>query len=281
MKIFDGKKFSEQILDKIRREAKNRNLKLAVVLIGEDSSSKVFIRIKERACQNTGIGFQLFHFPENTNQVALKEQISRICQNQENSGIVIQLPLPGSMNKEEILNLIPEEKDIDLLSKKSKAKFLAGDSAILPPVVSAIGKILKKEKIIFKNKNTAIVGSGALVGFPLAVWMIRQGATVSALNSKTKDISYYTRKADILVSGTGKPKIIKGGMIKKGAFLIDAGSAVEDGKTIGDIDLKSVSQKASWISSVPGGLGPVTVVCLLENLLKLQKNGGENTGYSE
>jgi len=272
-KLLDGKKLSEEILQKLKKEIKNRHLKLrlAVILVGDNPVSQIFIEQKEKACEKTGIKFKLFKFPAKIGKLEFKKEIEKIVKNPENSGIIIQLPLPKKFLPEDFLNLIPEEKDIDVLSEKSLGKFYQGTLKILPPTVEGILHLLRNYKIKPKGKNVVIVGAGRLVGFPLAVQLLKEKATLSVLNEFTKDTPSFIKKANILISGVGRPNLIKSKMVKKGVVIIDAGSAMKKRKLVGDVDFKSVSKKASYITSVPGGVGPLTVVCLLENLVKLNK----------
>ncbi len=248
MKILDGKKLSEKILKNLKREIKKKRLKLklAVVLVGGDLASKIFVRKKQKACKTIGIDFELFEFPSRISVAKLKKEIRKIVEDPNNSGIVIQLPLPKNLHTEEILNLIPKEKDAEAVS----------------PVVCAIDYILRRYKISLKRKTIVLVGHGRLVGRPLAKWF------------KNKKVKFYNinkiKKADIIISGVGRPGFITGDMVKKGAVIIDVGfSHNKKKRAVGDVDFKSVSKKASYITPVPGGVGPMTVACLLKNLLKL------------
>ncbi len=271
MTILDGKKLAEEILGKLKKKIEENKLKLrlAVILVGENPVSQIFINQKKKACEKIGIGFNLFKFPAEAGALQLKKEIEKIVKNPQNSGIIIQLPLPKKFIPEEFLNLIPEEKDVDVLSEKSLGKFYQGNLKILPPAVGGIFQLLKNYKIELKRKNVVIVGAGRLVGLPLALQLLKEKTTVSVLNEFTKDASFFTKKADILVSGAGLPRLIKGNMVKRGVIVIDAGTSRIKGRLVGDIDFKSVSKKASYITPVPGGVGPMTVACLLENLVKL------------
>lgn len=273
MKIFDGKKLSEQILRGLKKEIKKRKLKLrlAIIQVDQDPVSRIFINQKEKACQKTGIDFKLYKFPKDINSAKLKEQINKVAKSSLNSGIIIQLPLPKKFDTKETLNLIPPEKDIDVLSEKSQSQFCLGNLKILPPPLAGIIKLLKEYKIKIKGKYFVVVGTGRLIGRSLVLWLLQQKATVSVLDKFTPDISFFTKKADILISGVGKPGLITGSMLKKGIVVIDAGTSLKKGKLRGDCDFKSVSRKASYITPVPGGVGPMTVACLLENLVKLNK----------
>ncbi len=273
MKLLDGKKLSEKILGDIKGEIKKRKLKLtlAVVQIGENPVSQIFINQKKKACEKVGINFRLFKFPVKVSAPRLKKEIKKIVRNPANSGIIIQLPLPKKFLPEEFLNLILEERDIDVLSEESLGKFYQGTLKILPPTVNGILRLLKNYKIELKGKDVVVIGAGRLVGFPLAIQLLKEKATLSVLNEFTKDALSFTKKADIVISGVGRPDLIKSKMVKRGVVIIDAGSAMKKGKLVGDVDFKSIGQKASYITPVPGGVGPMTVACLLENLIRLHK----------
>jgi methylenetetrahydrofolate dehydrogenase (NADP+)/methenyltetrahydrofolate cyclohydrolase len=271
MKILDGKKLSEKILETLKKEIKSRRLKLklAVILVGKNLASQVFINQKKKACEKVEIDFELYKFPAKISALDLKKEIKKIVKNPINSGVVIQLPLPPKFSPDEFLNLIFEEKDIDVLSEKSLGKFYQGALKISPPTVNGILRLLKNYKIKLKGKNVVIVGAGRLVGFPLATQLLKEKATLSVLNEFTKDTPFFTKKADILISAVGKPDLITGKMVKRGVIVIDAGTSVKKGKSVGDVDFKSVSKRAGYITPVPGGVGPLTVAYLLENLVKL------------
>lgn len=271
MIILDGKKLSDRILDNLKKTIKNRRLRLrlAIILVGESEVSKIYIKKKEQACKKIGIDSKLFHFSEKIGRDKLKKTIGKIAEDSKNSGVIVQLPLPENINAQEILNIIPSEKDVDVLSENSLGKFSRNTLPVLPPIVSGISHFLKDYKIETKGKNILIIGAGRLVGYPLAIWFLQKNATVSVLNKYTKNMESFTKKADILISGVGKPDLIRGSMVKKGIVIIDAGTSVESGRLSGDINFKEVSKKASYITPVPGGVGPMTVACLLENLIKL------------
>lgn len=271
-KILDGKKLSEKILEKVRRNIKKSHLKLrlAIIQIGENQVSEIFIRQKEKACKRVGIGFKLYKFQGKISQRKLKREVEKILKNPKNSGVIIQLPLPKNKDADEILNLIPSEKDIDVLSKESLGKFYQGTLLILPPVVGAVSYLLKASKIKIKGKNVVLVGAGKLVGKPLTLLILREKGTLTIIDEFTKNISSFTKKADILISGVGKPNLIQGKLIRKGVVVIDCSSVFYKGKLVGDVNFQSVSKKASYITPVPGGVGPLTVACLLENLTKIR-----------
>jgi len=271
--IIDGKKLSDKILDDLKQriDKSELKLKLAVIMVGEDLVSEIYIKQKKKACEYVGIDFDLFKFPSEISVADLKSKIQKIAWNPEVAGVVIQLPLPEKFRAQDFLNLIPLEKDVDVLSENGIAKFYSGNSVVFPPTVCAISQLLEKRKISLKGKDIVVIGAGRLIGLPLTLWLLRESATVSVLNSFTKDIESFCKKADIIISGAGKQNLITGKMVKEGVVIIDAGSSSEAGKTKGDIDFESVSKKASYITPVPGGVGPMTVACLLKNIVELYK----------
>ena len=270
-KILDGKKLSEKILFRLKKESKNLNLKLAVVLVGKNSASRIFINQKRKFCQKIGIDFELFEFPSKINNMKLKGKIRKIVKKPDISGLIIQLPLPKNIKSKEILNLVIGKKDVDVLSEENLGKFYQGTLSILPPTIAAIRHILKSYRIKIKGKNIVVVGGGVLIGKPLSIWLLREKATFSVVNKFTKNISLFTKKADILISGAGRPNLIKGNMVKKNVVVIDCGTSKVNGKIRGDVDFGSVSKKASYIAPVPGGVGPMTVAMLLNNLVRMSK----------
>lgn len=288
-KILNGKKLAALVLEKLCQEIKNRGLKLelAAVLVGNDPASRLFIRKKKQACKKINIGFKFYQFPAGISQKALENEIREIAENPKTSGMIIQLPLPAkilpsktwageprTIGVDSILNLVPFEKDIDCLGRESLKKFRQGKSLILPPVVGAIKKIFEDRRIKVKGKKVLVIGKGRLVGQPLIIWLPKQGAKVLAVDKFTEDLTSLCRQADIIISGAGKPGLINGKMIKKRAIIIDVGSVKKGNKVVGDVDFKSCIKKVGAITPVPGGIGPLTVACLLENLIKLnsQKN---------
>lgn len=254
--IIDGRKISEKILDEVKQEINKKQLKLAVILVGQNEASKVYIEKKKEACQKVGIDFELFNFPVDVLQRDLEEKIKSI----DAAGIVVQLPLPKTINTEEALKLIPKEKDVE--------GFV---SEINSPVVCAIEQIFKYYKISLENKEILIIGKGRLIGKPVSKWLKNQNINFNIIDKSEKNISFFTQKADIIISGTGVPELIKKDMVKEGVIIIDAGTFKKDGKTVGDVDFENICLKAKYITPCIGGIGPITVACLLCNLLKLNK----------
>ena len=273
MIILDGKRLSKKILKSLKKEivTQNLKLKLGVVQVGKNKISDIYIAKKREACEQLGIEFELWRFPARITTEELAAKVGVISQKQDISGAIIQLPLPKSVNTQAVLNAVPLKKDVDCLSDAALARLRSKTSLILPPVVGAVSWLLKEYKISLKGKNIVLVGRGRLVGKPLEIWLTSQGFAVSVLNRSTPSIAAFTKKADTLISGVGKASLITGSMVKRGAIVFDVGSSVKNRKAVGDIDFKTVSKKAGYLTPVPGGIGPLTVICLLENLVKLKR----------
>lgn len=276
--ILDGKKLSEKILDGIKEKISQmpKKPRLAVVLVGENPVSLKYIKQKENACKKIGADFILYNFPESVTSKKLREELNNIIKSPLNTGIIIQLPLPQHVNKQYILDAVPHQKDVDVLSSSSLGKFYTGKSGIISPTTGGIARLLEEYKIEMKGKIVVIVGAGSLVGKPFGILALQRGATVVLCNEFTKNIADFTKKADILISATGKPDLISGKMIKKGVVLVDAGFSTVDNTIKGDINFESASKKSSYITPVPGGVGPMTVAFLLCNLIKLNQSNKLN-----
>ena len=274
MVILDGKKLSSEILAGIKKEVLKdaKQMQLDVILVGNSPASEVFVRRKNVACLTAGINFVLHRFSKSASLSELKKTIKKLAATPRVSGIVIQLPLPPELNKQELFDLIPPEKDVDILSANNLGQFYSGNLLYMPPVVGTVSHFFNKYKISSAGKNVVLVGAGRLVGFPLSLWFFRKKATVSVVNEFTKNICAYTIIADIIISGVGSPGFIKGSMVKKGAVIVDVGISFKKGKVSGDFDFKSVAKKAGYITPVPGGVGPMTISCVLENMVALNKN---------
>ncbi|MBI2642418.1 MAG: bifunctional 5,10-methylenetetrahydrofolate dehydrogenase/5,10-methenyltetrahydrofolate cyclohydrolase [Candidatus Wildermuthbacteria bacterium] len=267
--ILKGESLAKEVLLKLEPQTKGKSLKLAVVLVGDSEVSKKYIAEKRKAAERLGILFSLSVLPKEVSQEELEKKVEELSS--DSSGVVVQLPLPQHIKAEGVLDKIPPEKDVDVLSTKSFELFKQGKLGILPPTVKAISLLLEALGVPLQNKRVVIVGKGRLVGLPLSIWFSQKGVTPVVVDKSTPNIMEVTKTADILISATGKAGLIKGDMVKEGAVIIDAGTSVESGDTKGDVDFESVSKKASFITPVPGGVGPLTVACLLDNLVTLWK----------
>lgn len=220
MTIIDGAKIAQKIKEKIKKEIARKKIQpiLAVILVGDDPSSQLYVKIKEKSCQEIGIGFQKFLLPATSDQKTVLELISKLNSDPKISGIIVQLPLPVHLDTEKIINTISPQKDADGLRKKS---------TVIAPTAAAIMKVLKEYQIPLKGKNVCMVGYGRLVGQPLAPLLKKVGAKLTICDQKTKDLATKTKKADILISATGVPHLITANMVKKNAVIIDAGTSME------------------------------------------------------
>ncbi len=253
--ILDGKKIADKILEGLKKEVEKLSpMKLAVVLANDDSDSLSFVKQKQKIAEKIGIKFKLYKLNSEISNQNLIKKVNEIVKDKSNTGIIIQLPLPPHVNTQEILNLIPKELDVDALSV---------DNIVEPPTASGIMKILEEYDIKVKGKKVVIIGKGKLVGKPLATMVEKAGTNLIICDRQTKDLSSRTAEADILISATGQPHLIKEGMVKEGVVIIDAGT--------GDVDFENVKTKASYITPPIGGVGPVTVAMLMSNLVKLAK----------
>lgn len=278
MAIIDGKKIAEEIKNELKEQVikSERKLKLAIVQVGENEVSKKFIERKINFAEEIGVKTEIYNLPAEISADELGKKLTEICAGQENNGVILQLPLPEHINTQRALDNIIPEKDVDVLSSRAFGDFVTGHSKILPPLVGVIKIIFEKYDIKPAGKKIVIIGRGILVGKPIANWLIGEGATVSVLNSKTINPSGYTLMADIIISGTGKPDLIKSNIVKKGVVIIDAGMSSQSSvvssqtKLIGDV-APEVVEKSSLFTPVPGGVGPITVAMLFKNLVELNK----------
>lgn len=269
MNLLDGKALAERMYEEMKPRALGRNLSLGVILVGENPVSEKFIKEKKRRGEVLGIDVRTYTFPVSESTRSLRKKIADLIKKTEHNGYVVQLPLPEGINTQYILNAIPETKDVDVLNQKSVGAFAVGRSRAVPPVVGAIQTLLDSESINLHGKRIAVVGAGRLVGGPIAHWLTSQDLPFTVLTYTSPDIEEELKKADIIISGAGSPGLIRGDMVKDGAVMIDAGTAVAEGKVKGDVDAESLAGREGFLAPVPGGVGPLTVAYLFKNLLAL------------
>ena len=271
--IIDGKQLANEIIEELKPERKKiaKKIRLAVVLVGDDSSSLSFIKQKEKVAQELDIDFRLYQYPETIKTKELRSKVSQISRVTYNRGIVVQLPLPKHITSQVVLNAILPAKDPDVLCERNLGSFYVNRLEILPPVVATIEFLLKKYQIPVEGKTVLIIGRGQLVGKPSALWFMNSRATVTVANSQTKNLKELIKTADIIVSSAGQPNLITGEMVKAGSVIFDASVVSEDGKLVGDCDINSLQDRVSLITPVPGGIGPLTVAFLFQNLITLIK----------
>lgn len=264
--IVDGKLVAEGLKERIKKNLLFKKKKVCFVIFGDDPGSRQFIKMKRRFAESLGIETVVEEHPENLIHEDVKMIIEKII-SQGFSGIVIQLPLPNNLNTEDILNLVPPELDVDVLSSKAKELFINGGINKIPPVSRSVLEILNYYKVDLKNKKILIIGTGRLVGEPVSKTFLLKGINFDQINITTSNEikNKLIKNADIIISGAGDPHFIKPEMIKDEVVLIDAGTSESEGRIVGDVD-PSCFDKASLVTPVPGGVGPVTLASLFLNL---------------
>ena len=275
----DGKAFSQVILEKIREEHNQLKEKygkqagLAVVIVGNNPASQVYVRNKMKACENVGFYSENIELDENISEEELLQEIDKLNKNDRINGILIQLPLPSHINELKIIDSISPEKDVDGFHVANIGKMVIGDeTGFLSCTPYGIMQLLEEYKIEIAGKDAVIIGRSNIVGKPMALMLIQKGATVQVCNSRTKDLRKKLNDADIIIVAAGVPKLLKKEDVKEGAVVIDVGINRVDGKICGDVDYEEVLEKASYITPVPGGVGPMTIASLIKNTFKSYKN---------
>ena len=279
MTLLDGKALSAKIKEELKE--KNQFLKskgiescLAVILVGDDPASQTYVKSKAKACEECGIKSLVYHLNENTTQNELLALINTLNHDDSVHGILVQLPLPDHICKDLILESIISSKDVDGFHPINVGYLNLGlESGFLPCTPLGVMKLLKAYKIDLEGKDAVIIGASNIVGRPMATMLLNAGATVSVCHIKTKDLSLYTRQADLIIVAAGCVNLLRSDMVKEGVIVVDVGiNRLESGKIVGDVDFEEVSKKSSYITPVPGGVGPMTIAMLLENTVKSAKN---------
>lgn len=272
-KLIDGKKISLEIKEEVREavlslKEKGQDVTLAVILVGEDPASKVYVRNKEKACEFTGIRPLTFHLPTDTKEEELIKLVLDLNQRKDVNGILIQLPLPKQIREDLVLNLIDPKKDVDGFLPVSVGNLSIGRPGFLSCTPQGMIELLKRSQIPIDGKHAVIVGRSNIVGKPMAMMLLRENATVTICHSHTKDLREMTRQADILVAAIGKAKFFHKEDVKEGAVVLDVGmNRDENGKLCGDCDTEDLLPVVSHITPVPGGVGPMTIAMLMRNCL--------------
>ncbi len=272
--IIDGKVISADARANIARRAAAFEEKtgvkpgLAVVIVGSDPASQVYVRNKKKACGEVGFYSEVHELPESTTMDELLAKLDEIKNNDKIHGILVQLPLPKHLDEKAVIDAIPPEKDVDAFHPVNTGKIMIGDYSFLPCTPAGVMKMLEYEHISVEGKECVVVGRSNIVGKPMAMLLLHANGTVTVCHSRTKNLAEVTRRADILVVAIGKANFITADMVKEGAVVIDVGmNRKADGKLTGDVDFAAVSEKASAITPVPGGVGVMTITMLLENTL--------------
>lgn len=272
--IISGKELSALMRENIRERVgklseKGESVGLAVIIVGDDSASQIYVRNKHKACAEVGIESFQYALPGNTTEEELLELINKLNNDSRVDGILCQLPLPSHINEKTVINAISPKKDVDAFHPINTGRILTGDYGFLPCTPAGVVEMLKYKNIQIAGKKCVIVGRSNIVGKPLALMLLKENGTVTVCHSKTENLKEETLKADILVAAVGKARLIKEDMVKDGAVVIDVGmNRDENGKLCGDVDFENVEKMASFITPVPGGVGPMTITMLLENTLR-------------
>lgn len=277
-KLIDGKEISTNIKEEIKNEVKTFMIKpcLAIIQVGDDEASNIYVKAKERACNETGIYFKHIKYDVNVLEKEIINKIIELNNDEYVSGILVQLPLPSNLNEQRIINHITSNKDVDGLNDINVGRLTNGKDGMVPCTAAGIIKLLKEYEVPIEGKNVCIVGRSKLVGRPLVSLFLNENATVTVCHSKTEELSSYTSNADILVVATGNKWLIGKNDVKDGAVIIDVGVSRVDGKIYGDVNTDAVLKKVSLITPSVGGVGPMTVAMLLTNVIKSYKKMNKN-----
>ncbi len=273
-KIIDGKQVSANVKEQVRQETEalfqkyGKKPGLAVVIVGNDPASRVYVNNKKKACET--VGFQSFEYalPEDTSQEELLELVETLNADKNVNGILVQLPVPKQIDDKAIINAISAEKDVDAFHPENVGRIMIGEYAFLPCTPAGVMELIDSTGTEISGKRCVVIGRSNIVGKPMAMLLLHRSGTVTICHSRTQNLAEITREADILVAAVGKANFVTGDMIKEGAVVIDVGmNRLENGKLCGDVNFAEAEQKASYITPVPGGVGPMTIAMLMKNTL--------------
>ena len=275
--IIDGKKVSAEVKEQVRLETlelAKKGIKpgLAVIIVGDDPASRVYVNNKKKACEAVGFLSREYALPATTTQDELLSLVDELNNDKEINGILCQLPLPKGLDEKAVIEAISPLKDVDAFHAINVGKIMIGDYDFLPCTPAGVMEMLHSYKIPVEGKKCVVIGRSNIVGKPMAMLLLHENGTVTVTHSRTKNLAEVTREADILVAAIGKPKFVTADMVKEGAVVIDVGmDRDENGKLCGDVDFENVKEKCSAITPVPGGVGPMTIAVLMKNTLKACK----------
>lgn len=275
-KIIDGKEISASVKQRVKQEVaalkqKGISVGLAVIIVGEDPASKVYVANKKKACEALGIISEEYALPENTTQAELLNLIDTLNNKKEINGILCQLPLPKHLDESQVINAILPEKDVDAFHPQNVGKIMLGEYDFVPCTPAGIMEMLDYEGIDIAGKTCVVIGRSNIVGKPMSMLLLHKNGTVTVCHSKTKNLKEVCKSADILVAAVGRPNFVTADMVKENAVVIDVGINRVDNKLIGDVDFENVKDKCSAITPVPGGVGPMTIAMLMQNTLTAAK----------
>ena len=277
MKIIDGKKLAKTTRENLRLEVEELkkigiNPKLAVIMVGNNSASQIYVRNKSRACDEVGIEFEEYLLPATTEQSELLNLIDKLNKQEDINGILLQSPIPDGLDINEAFRKISPEKDVDGFHPVNVGKLVLGQDTFVSCTPYGIMRMFEAYNIDLEGKNAVVIGRSNIVGKPMSHCLLNKNATVTICHSRTKNLAEITKRADILVAAIGKAEFVKADMVKEGVVVIDVGiNRTEEGKLKGDVDFENVSKKASYITPVPGGVGPMTIAMLMNNVVKAAK----------
>ncbi len=278
MAILDGKKLSEKIKLEVKEEVEKLKKDgitpgLAVILVGSNPASQTYVRMKNEACKKTGIYSVVHEFPDTISEKELLSTIDMINKNPNLHGLLIQLPLPKHIDATKVLEKISPAKDVDGFHPYNMGRLVVGLDGFVPCTPLGVMKMFEEYNIDVKGKDVCVVGASNIVGKPMLALLLNKMATVDICHIATKNLKEHTKRADIVIVGVGKPNLITEDMVKEGAIVVDIGiNKLSNGKLAGDVDFENVSKKSSYISPVPGGVGPMTIAMLLKNTIKAVKS---------
>ncbi len=270
--IIDGRKIADAVEADVALEVRKRKTKpcLAVILVGDDPASQVYVRKKKEACGKIGIVSRQYLLPEKTSEQKLLALVKKLNNDRKVHAILAQLPLPKHISEQKVIDAILPEKDVDGYHPMNLGKIAAGKGELPSCTPAGVMELLDRSRISIDGKHAVVVGRSITVGRPMSLLLLSRDATVTTCHKHTKNLAHYTKQADILISAVGKPGLITAGMVKPGAVVIDVGTTRVNGKLKGDVDFEPVSRVASYITPVPGGVGPMTVAMLMKSTLKCQ-----------
>ena len=276
-KIIDGKAVSAKVKEQVRKEAevlKNQGIEigLAVVIVGNNSASRVYVNNKKKACEEVGFTSYEYALPEETTEEELLELVEKLNNDDKVNGILVQLPLPKQINENSIINAIRPEKDVDAFHPENVGHIMIGDFSFLPCTPAGVMELIAETGVDVCGKNCVVIGRSNIVGKPMAMLLLHKNGTVTICHSRTKNLAEICSKADILVAAVGKAGFVTPDMVKEGAVVIDVGmNRNSEGKLCGDVDYAACFDKAGYITPVPGGVGPMTIAMLMRNTLTAAK----------
>jgi len=270
--VLDGKKLSLKILDEVSEKIAKLDKKphLVVILVGEDPASQLYVGMKEKTAQKIGLKSTVLKYPKNTDENVIINKIAELNNDDDVTAILVQVPLPKQISEQNVIQAIAPSKDVDGITAENIGRISIGLKPYAYPCTPlGIMKILEEYNIEIEGKHAVVVGRSNILGKPMAQMILNKNATITICHSLTKNLAEITKTADILIAAVGKPKMITKEMVKPGCVVIDAGTSKVDGKTVGDVDFENVSNSTSYITPVPGGVGPMTIACLMKNTYKL------------